>query len=40
LGGTATIETAAQQGTRITVELPLVSPAQNGTAKNGAELAT
>jgi PAS domain S-box-containing protein len=40
LGGTATIQTAAQQGTHITVELPLVSPAQNGTARNGEEFAT
>ena len=32
LGGKATIQTAAQQGTRITVELPLLSPAETAAA--------
>jgi PAS domain S-box-containing protein len=32
LGGAATIQTAVQQGTHVTVELPLVSPVETGTA--------
>jgi PAS domain S-box-containing protein len=39
LGGTVTIQTAAQHGTHITVELPLVSPAQNRTPRGDDEKA-
>ena len=35
LGGSAVIETAPGKGTRITVDLPLLPPIENGTAKNG-----
>ncbi len=37
LGGAVVIRTAPQQGTRITVELPLVPQAENGTAQGPSE---
>ena len=32
LGGAVSIQTAPQQGTHVTVEFPLIPPADNGTA--------
>ena len=37
LGGAASIDTASGMGTCVTVDLPLLPPIENGTAKNGTE---
>jgi PAS domain S-box-containing protein len=37
LGGAASIKTAPGKGTSVTIELPLLPPIENGTAKNGVQ---